>query len=202
MTTPLISARTVALGYSAPAADDLANYLRSSGIDRIALRGAIAITEPLRTAALAEIAQAIDGLLNISLAQVAVEGWCRYDRLLRAADRTRRGGVSEKVPLLEHEISHTYHPALEVYVDDQQVSRFEITVDISLRVLPLEATVRGGRLVELGPGDCTATVSIGTPDLGPILVRDHTFQTSGAFDLRRPITLSGPSPRTGTPRPR
>ncbi|MEU1207494.1 hypothetical protein [Nocardia sp. NPDC005825] len=81
MTTPSISARTVALGYSAPAADDLANYLRSSGIDRIALSGAIAITEPLRTAALAEIAQAIDGLLNISLAQVAVEGWCRYDKL-------------------------------------------------------------------------------------------------------------------------
>ncbi|WP_433593158.1 hypothetical protein [Nocardia sp. CA-145437] len=203
MTTPMISARAVVLGYSAPDAGDLANYLRSSGIDRIALNGAVAITEPLRTAALNEIAQAIDGLLNINLAQVAVDGWCRYDRLLRAAERSRHGG-SERVPLYEHEITHSYQPTLEVFVDDQQVGRFDVTVDIALKFLPLEATVQGGRLVGLGPGDCTATVSIGTPDLGPIITRDTTFPTARAVDLRRPITLVGPSPRPsprpGTPR--
>ncbi|MGW2666169.1 hypothetical protein ACWCW7_34885 [Nocardia tengchongensis] len=194
MTTPMISARTVVLGYAAPDAGDLANYLRAGGIDRIALNGAVAITEPLRTAALTEIAKAVDGLLNVSLAQVAVEGWCRYDRLLRAAERTRHGG-SEHVPLYEHEITHSYQPALEVFVDGRQVGRFEVSVEIALRILPLEATVRDGRLVGLGYGDCTATVSIGTPDLGPILVRDTTFPTSQAFDLRRPITLAGPGPR-------
>ncbi|WP_433567273.1 hypothetical protein ACQP1O_20010 [Nocardia sp. CA-151230] len=199
MTTPMMSARTVVLGYAAPDAGDLANYLRSSGIDRIALNGAVAITEPLRTAALAEIAKAIDGLLSVSLAQVAVEGWSRYDRLLRAAERTRHGG-SEHVPLYEHEITHSYQPALEVFVDGRQVGRFEVTVEITLQILPLEATVQGGRLIQLGSGDCTASVSIGTPDLGPIIVRDTTFPTRNAFDLRRPITLVGPSPRTGAPR--
>lgn len=185
----------------------LAERLGESGVERLALRrtpGAIAV---LRSAALREVAEAVDGLLEVDLGSVAVAGWRCYDRLRSAAMRTRAGGV-EQVTLFEHQISQTYRPRLDVTVDGNLVGEFALELCVALLLEPLAATVRDGMLVALGPGDCTVTVSICVPEVGPIMEGKRTLHAATMIDLRWPIPLVDcqpapppTSPVSGVPRP-
>ncbi|MGW4325259.1 hypothetical protein ACWEKR_05140 [Nocardia sp. NPDC004573] len=211
MTSPAsIRARTV-LFQNAPreaGVGELAECLHERGAEHVALRRAPGVAPILASAALHEVAETIDGLLQVDLGTVAIGGWRRYDLLRRAAMRTRAGGA-EQVTLLEHEITQTYRPCLEVTIDEQPVGEFTIELCVAILLQPLAATVRNGTLVALGPGDCTVTVSISAPDLGPIMTRERTLRTATMIDLRWPIplveqppTAPGVVPRVRSPQPR
>ncbi|WP_433192547.1 hypothetical protein ACQP1G_28010 [Nocardia sp. CA-107356] len=210
MTSPLlITARAVLFGRAAREVveGELAERLRERGVEQLALRHASVVTEVLRSTALREMARAVDGLLGVDLGGVAVAGWRRYHRLRDAATRTRSGGV-EQVELLEHEITRTCCPCLEVTVDGSQAGEFELGLCVAALLRPLSATVRDGMLAALGPGDCTVTVSIRAPEVGPIMERAHTIPVATMVDLRQPIPLVGhqstrphTSPPQGVPGP-
>ncbi|WP_433709907.1 hypothetical protein ACQP2U_26155 [Nocardia sp. CA-084685] len=191
MTRPIsITARAVLFGRAAREVveRELAERLRESGVEQLALRRTPLATETLRSAALRAVARAVDGLLEVDLGGVAVAGWQRYQRLRSAAMRTRAGGV-EQVELFEHEVTQSYCPRLEVTVDGSLAGEFELELCVALLVRPLVATVRDGMLAALGPGDCTVTVSIGAPEVGPIIKREHPIPLATMVDLRRPIPL-------------
>ncbi|WP_174189918.1 hypothetical protein [Nocardia barduliensis] len=216
MTSPAsIRARAVLFRNAAHDAGvgELAECLRERGVEHLALRRVPGAAAILRSAALREVAEAIHGLLEVDLGSVAVGGWRRYDRLRRAAIRTRSGGV-EHVTLFEHEITQTYRPSLDVTVDGNPVGEFAVEICVGMLLEPLTTTVRNGTLVALGPGDCTVTVSIGAPELGPIMKRERRLPTATLIDLRWPIPLverppappaplpAGRVPRVGPPRTR
>jgi hypothetical protein len=190
-----ITARTVLLPGIARdvGMDELSERLRASGVEQLALRRAPAAAGVLRSAALREVARAVDGLLEVDLGTIAVAGWRRYDQLRSAAMRTRPNGV-EQVALYEHEVTQTYCPRLDVTVDGNSVGEFVLELFVALLLQPLTATVRDGMLVALGPGDCTVTVSIGVPEVGPIMERKRTLHVATMVDLRRPIPLVGHQP--------
>lgn len=185
-----ITARAVLFDGAAPAVgvDEMAECLRECHADRLALRCAPVVTGVLRSAALHELASAVDGLFEVDLGRVMVEGWRRYDRLHRAALRTQGGGV-EQVELFEHEITRTCRPRLDVTVDGNHVGELTLELGITALLQPLIATVRDGMLVALGPGDCIVTVSIDAPEAGPIMQRKHTFHVATMVYLGRPIPL-------------
>ncbi|GAB2717215.1 hypothetical protein [Nocardia thraciensis] len=208
MTSPsVITARAVLFGHAAREVveSELTERLRDNDIERLAFRRVPAVSEMMRSVALREIARAVDGLLAVDIGGIAVAGWRRYEQLRDAAVRTSSGGV-EQVELYEHEITHTYTPRLDITVDDNRVGEFELELNGTVLLRPLTATVRDGRLVALGPGDCTVTISISVPELGPILEREREFPVGIMVDLRRPIPLVGhpppTSPARGTPMPR
>lgn len=168
--------------------NELTEHLRERGIDQLALRRAPAVSALLRSSALHEVAEAVDGLLQLDLGGITVAGWRRYERLRSAAIRTHSGG-SEQVELFEHEITQTYCPRLDVTIDGNRVGELNLELCAALLLQPLTATVRDGLLVALGPGDCTVTVSITVPELGPIMERKRTLHVATLVDLRRPIPL-------------
>ncbi|WP_157172804.1 hypothetical protein [Nocardia exalbida] len=191
MTSPAsMSARSV-LFHNAPhdvEVGELAERLHERGAEHLALRRAPAVAPTLGSVALHEVAETIDGLLEVDLGSVAIGGWRRYDRLRSAAMRTRAGGT-EQVTLFEHEITQTYSPCLDVTIDGNSVGEFTIEFCVAILLQPLAATVRNGMLAALGPGDCTVAVSIGAPELGPIMRRERRLHTATMIDLRRPIPL-------------
>ncbi|MFQ6398571.1 hypothetical protein ACLMAJ_34685 [Nocardia sp. KC 131] len=168
--------------------NELAEHLRERGIEQLALRRAPAVSALLRLSALRELVEAIDGLLQVDLGGVMVEGWRRYERLRSAAVRTHSGG-SEQVELLGHEVTQTYCPRLDVTIDGTRVGELNLELCVTLLLQPLTATVRDGLLVALGPGDCTVTASIAVPELAPIMERKRTLHVATLVDLRRPIPL-------------
>ncbi|WP_454194309.1 hypothetical protein [Nocardia sp. Marseille-Q1738] len=191
MTSPTsVRARTV-LFPGAPhevGVDQLEGRLQQRGVERLALRRAPGAAAVLRSAALHEVAEAVDGLLEVDLGSVAVAGWRCYDKLRSAAMRTRAGGV-EQVTLFEHEINQTYRPRLDVTVDGNPVGELALELCVAMLLEPLAATVRDGMLVALGPGDCTVTVSICVPEVGPIMEGKRTLHAATMIDLRLPIPL-------------
>ncbi|MGV9614082.1 hypothetical protein [Nocardia xishanensis] len=195
MTTSWITARTVLFRSGAPdaAVGELAECLRQSGVDRLALRRMPGAATALQSTTLCEVAKAVDGLLEVDLGGVAVAGWRRYDRLRGAATRTRSGGA-EQVALFEHEISQSYRPRLDVSVGGSPVGEFALELCVAMLLQPLTATVRDGMLAALGPGDCTVTVSVRAPEIGPIMVRKRIIRAATMVDLRRPIPLVAPQP--------
>ncbi|WP_157119544.1 hypothetical protein [Nocardia xishanensis] len=195
MTTSWITARTVLFRSGAPdaAVGELAECLRQSGVDRLALRRMPGAAAALQSTTLCEVAKAVDGLLEVDLGGVAVAGWRRYDRLRGAATRTRSGGA-EQVALFEHEISQSYRPRLDVSVGGSPVGEFALELCVAMLLQPLTATVRDGMLAALGPGDCTVTVSVRAPEIGPIMVRKRIIRAATMVDLRRPIPLVAPQP--------
>ncbi|MFE9320257.1 hypothetical protein ACIHDR_05240 [Nocardia sp. NPDC052278] len=203
MTRPIsITARAVLFGQVAREVveEELAERLGASGVEQLALRRTPVITEVLRSAALREVAKVVDELLEVDLGEVAVAGWRRYQRLHSAAMRTRAGGV-EQVEMFEHEVTRSYRPRLEVTVDGSQVGEFELELCVAVLVRPLVATVRDGMLAALGPGDCTVTVSIGVPEVGPIIEREHPIPLATMVDLRGPIPLVDHQPLRPTTAP-
>ncbi|WP_157171848.1 hypothetical protein [Nocardia higoensis] len=168
--------------------DDLARCLQHCGVEYVVLRRAPIVTAALRSTALREVTAAVEHLLRIDLAAVLAEGWRRYDRLREAAGRTRSGGT-EQVELLEHEITRTCDPRLEVTVDGNPVGELDLELRVAILLRPLTATVRGGLLVALGPGDCTVSASVSAAGLGRLLRREHTLPVATLVDLRRPIPL-------------
>lgn len=212
MTSPTSMRARAVLFQNAPhdaGVGELAGCLHERGAERLALRRAPGVAPILGSAALHEVAETIDGLLEFDLGRVAIEGWRRYDRLRRAAMRTR-AGAAEQVTLFEHEITQTYRPCLDVTIDENPVGEFAIELCVAILLQPLAATVRNGMLVALGPGDCTVTVSIGAPELGPIMKRQRTLHTATMIDLRWPIPLveqppaspGGPVPTVRLPQSR
>jgi hypothetical protein len=203
MTSPAsIRARAV-LFQNAPhdaGVGELAERLHERGIEHLALRRVPGAAAILRSAALHEVAETIDGLLEVDLGSVAIGGWRRYDRLRRAAIRTHSGGV-EQVTLFEHEITQTYRPCLDVTVDGNPVGEFTVELCVAMLLQPLAATVHTGMLVAVGPGDCTVTVSIGAPELGPIIKGERTLHTATMIDLRWPIPLVEQPPAPPSPSP-
>ncbi|MBF6170984.1 hypothetical protein [Nocardia blacklockiae] len=206
MTGPVsIAARTVLFGHAAREVveSELAERLHDSGVDELVLRHAPAVTVALRSATLRELARAVDELLAIDLGGVVVMGWRRYEKLHGAALRTRAGGT-EQVELLEHEVVRSACPRLDVTIDEHRVCEFEVDVEAAVLLRPLTATVRDGMLVALGPGDCTVTISLGVPQLGPIFQREQAFPVGIMVDLRRPIPLAphpAPAPDPTEPQP-
>ncbi|MGV9817400.1 hypothetical protein [Nocardia xishanensis] len=194
-TSPSTTARTVLFRGGAPdaAVGELAECLRQSGVDRLALRRMPCAAAALQSTTLREVAKAVDGLLEVDLGGVAVAGWRRYDRLRGAATRTRAGGA-EQVTLFEHEISQSYRPRLDVSVGGSPVGEFALELCVAMLLQPLTATVRDGMLAALGPGDCTVTVSVRAPEIGPIMVRKRVIRAATMVDLRRPIPLVAPQP--------
>ncbi|MGW0638296.1 hypothetical protein [Nocardia salmonicida] len=173
---------------------ELARILREREIGNLALHGMAAATDQLRTEVLHKMAAAIDGLLDVDLGDVALAGWDRYSRLRDAAIRTDPHGA-EQVELVTHEISHSYQPRLEIIIDAAPVAEIGLAIAITLLLQPLTATVRGGDLVALGPGQCVVTVSVDMEGVGQILEREHPLAAAAMIDLRRPIPLIG-RPRT------
>ncbi|WP_433194351.1 hypothetical protein ACQP1G_37180 [Nocardia sp. CA-107356] len=180
---------------------ELTARLREVGFDHTLHTAAPALGDLVRDIALPRIAEAVDSLLDIDLGDAAVAGWRGYDRLRSAAVRSQRG-PEETVELFAHELTHTYRPNLEILVDGQSAGSVTVELVLTLEIQPLAATVRHGTLVAFGPGDCTATVSLGTESTGPILERERQIPTARMVDLRRPIPLvrSQPADR-GAPFP-
>lgn len=176
----------------------LTTRLREIGFDRDLRAAAPALGDLGRRIALPKIAESLDDVLDIGLGAAAVAGWRGYDRLRSAAVRTQHG-PDETVELLTHELTHTYRPQLEIVVDGQTVGALTVELVLTLSIQPLAAAVRQGALVALGPGDCTAIVSLGTESRGAIIEREKSVPTARMIDLRRPIPLILPPPSGRAP---
>jgi hypothetical protein len=117
----------------------------------------------LRAATREEVVTAVAGVLDQRLVDVLAAGWKRWDELAAAARRTlETPGETEIVELVDHEITSTHHPSVDVTIDGRPVARIEVEVEVAIELHAVTAVVSGGRLSALrsGRADVTAEMAI------------------------------------------
>lgn len=69
----------------------------------------------------AAVAEKVAGLLDMSLSEVMVTAWKKYELLADCLDEEKYApGESILVTLAEHSISSEHHPSIEILANDQE----------------------------------------------------------------------------------
>jgi hypothetical protein len=97
------------------------------------------------------------GLLDIRLLDVMSWAW-KKGRELEAYRDTERYPPDKtfSVPLVEHKITSTHTPHVDIRMNDKKVGsiHFAVNVEIAIKAMTLE--IRNARVKKLHPGDCKA----------------------------------------------
>jgi hypothetical protein len=149
-----------------------------------------------------EAAQSATQLLDLDIA-----AW-RTGGALKAAARSTVADPSctEHVQLVSQKVTWTWEPSIDLTVDGCTLGTIGLKLELSFEIAALEAEVRGGRLVDLGSGDCELTASLSIQD-GPPLTRKAELPLrvsvplpAGGIPLVRSADDDSPSPTTsGSP---
>jgi hypothetical protein len=120
-----------------------------------------ALPARLRAIALDEIVGVIERVLDDTVVDVLAAGWRKWD-VLAAAGRLslESPGQTEIVELVDHRITSTHHPAVDVTVDGVQVAEITLQIEIVILLHALTAVVTQGRLVALRSGRGELSVNL------------------------------------------
>jgi hypothetical protein len=142
------------------------------------------------------VAEALTGTLAIEIGGLVLAGWAKYVELLAAARRTRETpGHPEDVVLVDHEITSTHQPAVEVIVDGSPVITLVFEVTVSLQLRGVIAVVQDGLLVALRCGDVVAGARLALWD-HPLLEREVRCVVGALVRLGAGVPLGVPTQRT------
>lgn len=109
----------------------------------------------------ADVATAITDLLDVPLGNLALAAWDQQRRVRAALDETRRQpGSRQVVRLLEHTISSTQHPTLDVESGPVRARLLSLTLDVAIAINATELVIEGGRVVEVRAGAASASASL------------------------------------------
>lgn len=135
------------------------------------------------------LAEAAADLADVDVGAVLAAGWQRYAALANAGWRTAQElGSEELVDLASHRVASTHHPRVDVLVDGAPVGTLTFDVELALTVRALVATVRTGRLVEVGTGHCTLAASLGWEGL-VVAEREAELELDAVLDLGSGVPL-------------
>ena len=129
------------------------------------------LSSRLRAIVLDEIVAVMRRVLGVTVVDLLAAGWKKYEPLAAAARRSlETAGSTEIVELLDHRITSTHRPGVDVTVDGVTVAEIRLDIEISIELHGLTAVVTGGRLSALrtGRGEVTLDVSVDGAPLPPV----------------------------------
>jgi hypothetical protein len=140
-----------------------------------------ALPARLRAIVLKEIVNVIERLLDDAVVDVLAVGWRKWDVLASAGRRSLESpGQTEIVELVDHRITSTHQPAIDVTVDRVKVAEITLQIEIVILLHGLTAVVTQGRLVALRSGRGEISVD---------LALDGVPMTSATRQIELPIEV-------------
>ncbi|MBW5483210.1 hypothetical protein [Streptomyces bambusae] len=136
-----------------------------------------------------ELANVIDGFLDLDLLSLLAHGWSKHSALRDAAHRTRRfPGSEEVVALATHSITSTHHPYVDVLVDGAPAATVDVALDVAFRIRALVAVVREARLTGVRSGECEVEATLAVRGI-TVATRQGRLDLPATLRLRSPIDL-------------
>lgn len=129
------------------------------------------LSSRLRAIVLDEIVSVMRRVLGVAVVDLLAAGWKKYEPLAAAARRSlETPGSTEIVELLDHRITSTHRPGVDVTVDGVTVAEIRLDIEIVIELHGLTAVVTEGRLSALrtGRGEATLDVSLDGTPLPPV----------------------------------
>ncbi len=129
------------------------------------------------------VAEKLKDALDVPITQILLSAWSQHRDLVNDLERSRQlKGEAILVPLADHTIRSTHHPAVEVMVNDRRVAAFKFNANLMLRIRRAVVKVEGGEIVGAESG---AWHGVGQLKCGPVTLVEHETKEFGL-----PRTLS------------
>jgi len=144
---------------------DVRSFAQSPQFPKLAdtLRQHFKITRPVWSKVEDRLATEFMKMLDIKILTILYEGWKKANSLREFTDPVKYPADRriEPVPLLEHQITSTYHPSLIVRVAEVELGtpvQFDLTTVLKLRGILL--AIQGGRIYEIRAGSIEGTLRL------------------------------------------
>ena len=185
-------------GVPGDAADTLAESLHERGTLAPLVSGLPGLTAVVNR----EVAATTNGFLSLNLADVAADGWKKFDTLRQAARRSLESPENhEIVTLASHKIECSQRPTVELFIDGRSIATIVIDLNIAMDIAGGLAVIQQARLTEFRSARCTVTGSLAVQQT-VIAKRQRQFDLPGAIRLRQGVALLAADeigPRVGQP---
>jgi hypothetical protein len=143
----------------------------------------------LRTILLDEIVVVMRRVLGVAVVDLLGAAWRKWEPLAAAARRSlETPGSTEIVELLDHRITSSHQPGVDITVDGVKIAEIRLDVEIAIEIHGLTAVVTGSRLSALrtGRGEASLNVSVDGTPLPPLT---RPFDLAMELDLGEGILL-------------
>ena len=111
--------------------------------------------------AVAEISGQILGLLQrLPVGDMLTGGWMHLDKVGEARTATKADGSSRVVSILNHEISFTHEPTVEMLLNEVPLELFKLAVNASFAIEGCELVITNGEVARARPGPTAAKASL------------------------------------------
>lgn len=123
------------------------------------------------------VAEKLKDALDVGINQILLSAWSQHRDLINDLERSRElKGETILVPLADHTIRSTHHPAVEVMVNDRRVAAFKFNANLMMRIRRAVVKVEGGELVGVEAG---AWHGVGQLKCGPVTLVEHETKEYG-----------------------
>ena len=110
-------------------------------------------TAALGTTFVGQVAKEIVAFLELPVDDLLRSAWDKQQLVREALDQTRgRPGAAMRVTILQHTLTSTYRPRVQLDIDGRRYRIVDLVLTISLEVDSLVVEVREGRVERWGPG--------------------------------------------------
>lgn len=117
------------------------------------------------------VAEKLKDALDVSINQILLSAWSQHRDLVNDLERSRKQkGETILVPLADHTIRSTHHPAVEVLVNDRRVAAFKFNANLMMRIQNAVLKVQSGEVVGVESG---AWNGVGQLKCGPVTLVEH-----------------------------
>lgn len=124
------------------------------------------------------VADKLKDALDVKINQVLKSAWSQHRDLADDLEKSKQTkGETFLVPLANHTIRSTHHPAVEVMVNDRRVAAFKFNANLMMRIQGAVLKVEGGEVVGVESG---AWQGVGQLKCGPVTLVEHETEE---FDL-------------------
>ena len=147
------------------------------------------LSSRLRTIVLDEIVVVMRRVLGVAVVDLLGAAWRKWEPLAAAARRSlETPGSTEIVELLDHRITSSHQPGVDITVDGVKIAEIRLDVEIAIEIHGLTAVVTGSRLSALrtGRGEASLNVSVDGTPLPPLT---RPFDLAMELDLGEGILL-------------
>ena len=123
------------------------------------------------------VAEKLKDALDVSINQILLSAWSQHRDLATDIERSQQlKGEALLVPLADHTIRSTHHPAVEVMINDRRVAAFKFNANLMMRIRRAIVKVEGGEVVGVEAG---AWHGVGQLKCGPVTLVEHETKEFG-----------------------
>ncbi len=143
------------------------------------------------------VANKLKDALDVQINQILRSAWSQHRDLIDDLEKSKQAkGETFLVPLANHTIRSTHHPAVEVMVNDRRVAAFKFNANLMMRIKDAVLKVEAGNVIGAESG---AWQGIGQLKCGPVTLVEHETEE---FTLPLSLDQRAAAPQAAGKQPR